>query len=225
MGPRELIASRIAQELCDGEYVNLGYGIPTLVAEFLPPERQIFFHSENGVLGYRGLAPGERGSPDLVSAGGRRCGLRAGACFFDSALSFAIVRGRHLDAAVLGAYQVSERGDLANWRPPWIPDRAGSVGGAMDIAVGAKRVIVAMQHVGPGKELRIVRHCTAEVTAVAAVNLIVTELAVIDVTADGLVLRECAPGVTVEQVIAATEAPLRVQLGVQGAPQRWPRHG
>jgi 3-oxoacid CoA-transferase B subunit len=202
---RELIALRVATELRGGMSVNLGIGLPTLVANFLAPEQHVFFQAENGILGYGGIS--ESGfDQDLINAGGQPVSLLPGASFFDSAASFAMIRGGHIDVAVLGGLQVSERGDLANW---YVPERGGgSIGGAMDLAVGARRLIVAMEHTTRDGRPRIVRSCSYPLTATACVDLVVTNLAVIEVGAAGLVLREVAPAITPEEVEAATDAPL-----------------
>ena len=204
---RELMAMRVAQELEDGMVVNLGIGLPTLVSSFLPEGRRITLQSENGILGFGGILGGDF-DQDLINASGQPVTLLPGASFFDSATSFAMIRGGHIDVAVLGGLQVSERGDLANW---FVPARGGgSVGGAMDLAVGARRLVVVMEHTTREGEARILRECTYPLTGRACVDLIVTDLAVIEVTSDGLMLREVAPGVTAEQVEALTDAPLRV---------------
>ena len=202
---RELIALRVARELPDGGVVNLGFGLPTLVPDFLGDDQQVLFQAENGILGYGGITEDDY-DPDLINASGQPVALLAGASFFDTAASFAMIRGGHVDVAVLGGLQVSARGDLANW---YVPERGGgSVGGAMDLAVGARRLIVAMQHTTRDGRPRIVERCDYPLTAVACVDLIVTNLAVIEVTAEGLVLRELAPGVTVDLVESATRAAL-----------------
>ena len=202
---RELIAMRVARELPDGGVVNLGFGLPTLVPDFLGDDQQVLFQAENGILGYGGITEDDY-DPDLINASGQPVDLLAGASFFDTAASFAMIRGGHVDVAVLGGLQVSARGDLANW---YVPERGGgSVGGAMDLAVGARRLIVAMQHTTRDGRPRIVEHCDYPLTAVACVDLIVTNLAVIEVAAEGLVLRELAPGVAVDLVEAATGAAL-----------------
>lgn len=208
---RELIALRVARELRDGMVVNLGIGLPTLVANFLPPGGQILFQAENGILGYGGITEQDF-DQDLINAGGQPVDLLAGASFFDSAQSFAMIRGGHVDVAVLGGLQVSERGDLANWN---VPERGGgSIGGAMDLAVGARRLIIAMAHTTRDGGARIMRECGYPLTAPDCVDLIVTDLAVIEVTPDGLLLREVAPGVTAEDVQAATEPVLIIPDGV-----------
>lgn len=206
---RELMTMRVAQELRDGMAVNLGIGLPTLTASFVPEGRTVFFQAENGILGYGGIITGGGAyDQDLINAGGQPVTLLPGASFFDSATSFGMIRGGHIDVAVLGGLQVSERGDLANWM---VPERGGgSVGGAMDLAVGVKRLIVVMEHTMRDGGARIVRECTYPLTARTCVDLVVTDLAVIEVDADGLLLREVAPGVSAEQVQALTDAPLRV---------------
>jgi 3-oxoacid CoA-transferase subunit B len=203
---RELIAMRVAQELQDGMAVNLGIGLPTLVANFVPAGRTVLFQAENGILGYGGIEDEGEFDQNQINAGGQPVSILPGASYFDSADSFAMIRGGHLDVAVLGGLQVSERGDLANW---YVPARqGGSIGGAMDLAVGARRLIVAMEHTTREGEPRIVRECSYPLTAVRCVDLIVTDLAVIDVTQAGLVLREFAPGVAADEVAGLTEAPM-----------------
>ena len=204
---RELIALRVAGELKDGMYVNLGIGLPTLVSSFIPTGVQVMLQSENGTLCYGGILE-EGYDPDYINAGGQPVSILPGAAFFDSAQSFAMIRGGHIDVAVLGGLQVSADGDLANWM---VPARGGgSIGGAMDIAVGARELIVAMEHCTPQGEPKIVERCTYPLTGRRVVKLIVTDLAVIAVAAGGLMLREVAPGVSVEQVQACTAAPLRL---------------
>jgi len=203
---RELMALRVARELQPGSAVNLGIGLPTLVGGFVEAEAGILLQAENGILGYGDFSEGDF-DPDLINAGGQPVGLNAGASFFDSAASFAMIRGGHIDVAVLGGLQVSERGDLANWS---VPERGGgSIGGAMDLAVGARRLIVVMAHTTKAGEPRILRECRYPLTARRCVDLIVTDLAVIEVVDEQLVLRELAPGVTAEAVAALTEPPLR----------------
>lgn len=206
--PKELIAWRVAKELHYGEIVNLGIGTPTLVANYLAPEMNITFQSENGFIGMGALAkPGEE-IPDLVNAGGQYVTLLPGAVFFDTAMSFTIIRGGHVDVTVLGALEVDERGHLANY---WIPGRGGpGIGGGMDLVVGTKRVIVAMEHIRRDGEPKIVPRCSLPITAKRMVDLIVTDMAVIRPTTEGLVLREVAPGVTVDEVLAKTSACLIV---------------
>ncbi len=202
---KEVIARRVAQLLHDGDVVNLGIGLPTMVANFIPEGIDITFQSENGFLGL-GSAP-EAGSEDweLVNAGGMPSSIVPGGMFFDSATSFNIIRGGHVDATVLGAMQVDEKGNLANWKIPgkMVP----GMGGAMDLVVGANTVIIAMVHTQKGKP-KILKQCTLPLTAKEQVNVIVTELALIRVTDKGLVLEELGPTATVEEVIAATEADL-----------------
>lgn len=201
---RELIALRVAQELKDGMYANLGYGLPTLVCNFLPADADVVLHSEQGVLGYGGIVPDEPDwDIDLVNASGQPITMNPGGCFTDLATAFVMVRGGHLDVCVLGAYQVSEQGDLANWQRR--QERVGGIGGAMELAMGAKRVIVAMEHTTPSGELRIVKHCSYPLTARAAVHAIVTNLAYIEVQPRGLVLKEVAPGVSPDEVQEVTE--------------------
>jgi 3-oxoacid CoA-transferase subunit B len=201
-----LIAMRIARELQDGMSVNLGIGLPTLVANFIPAGRQVILQAENGILGYGGIQDDGEFDQDLINAGGQPVRILPGASFFSSDASFAMIRGGHVDVSVLGGLQVAENGDLANWL---VPERGGgSIGGAMDLAAGARRLIVAMEHVTPKGEPKILRRCTYPLTARACVDLIVTDLAVIEVTAAGLVLREVAPGVDPAAVDRLTEAPL-----------------
>jgi len=203
---RELMAMRAAQELQPGMAVNLGIGLPTLVSDFLPDGMNILFQAENGILGYAQILKDGWFDQDLINAGGQPITLVPGASFFDSAASFAMIRGGHIDVAILGGLQVSERGDLANW---FVPDRGGgSVGGAMNLAAGARRLIVVMEHTTREGAPRILRECIYPLTAQACVDLVVTDLAVIEVTGSGLVLREVAPGVQAAQVMALTEAPL-----------------
>lgn len=202
---RELIALRVARELSPDDVVNLGIGLPTLVANFIDDEAGVLFQAENGILGYGGILESDF-DQDQINASGQPVGLLPGASFFDSATSFAMIRGGHVDVAVLGGLQVSEQGDLANW---FVPERGGgSVGGAMDLAVGAKRLIIAMAHTTREGDPRILRECTYPLTAPHCVDLIVTDLAVIAVEEGGLVLRELAPGVTPERVQARTGAEL-----------------
>lgn len=209
---RELIALRAARELAPGSIVNLGIGLPTLVAGFVEPGDDILFQAENGILGYSGISESDLDS-DLINAGGQPVELVPGASFFDTADSFAMIRGGHIDAAILGGLQVSARGDLANW---CVPARGGgSVGGAMDLAVGARTLIVAMAHVTRDGEPRIVQVCDYPLTAERCVDVIVTDLAVIDVTEDGLSLRETAPGISPTEVVHWSGAPLLVPAEVR----------
>jgi 3-oxoadipate CoA-transferase beta subunit len=206
---REQIAERAARELPDGAYVNLGWGIPNLIADHLPAGITVYFHSENGILGMgRRAKPGEEDF-DLVDAMKVPVTLIPGASFFHQADAHLMTRGGHLDVAVLGAFQVSERGDLANWKVPGAKG-AGAIGGAMDIAAGTKRVIVCMEHTTREGQSKIVRECTYPLTCLACVDTIVTDLAVIDVTEHGLVLRDVAPGWSAEEVQRLTGANLKV---------------
>lgn len=208
MRPRELIARRVARELKDGDVVNLGIGMPTMVANYIPTGVEVIFHSENGFVGL-GPAPEEgKEDRDLTNAGGQPVTILPGGACFDSAFSFLIIRGGHLDATVLGALEVDEEGNLANWMVPgkMVP----GMGGAMDLVVGAKKVIVAMEHLNKKGEPKILKQCRLPLTATKQVNLIVTEMAVIEVTPEGLLLKEIAPGLTVEEVQEATEAELKV---------------
>lgn len=203
---RELIALRVARELTDGMVVNLGIGLPTQVANFIPEGVTVIFQAENGLLGYGGIVEGEQIDADLINAGGQPVTLLPGACFFHSADSFAMIRGGHVDMTVLGGLQVSEKGDLANWM---VPEKGvGSIGGAMDLAAGSRRVVVAMEHTTKDGRPRIVRECAYPLTAIRAVDLVVTNLAAIEVTAGGLVVREVAPGVTFEEVQEVSEPQL-----------------
>ena len=211
MDPQSVIAKRIAQELHDGNLVNLGIGIPTLVANFVPPGVHIFFQSENGLIGTGPIPAEGLAQARLTDAGGRPVSAIPGACTFDSAMSFGLIRGGHVDATVLGGLQVDELGHLANWMIPgkMVP----GMGGAMDLVTGAKRVIVAMQHSAKGKS-KIVRRCTLPLTSVRRVDLVVTELGVISFANGNPVLLETQPGVTVDEVLAATEARLEIAPGL-----------
>ena len=204
---REQIAQRAAQELPDGAYVNLGWGIPNLIADYLPKGITVYFHSENGILGMgRRAKPGEEDF-DQVDAMKVPVTLIHGASFFHQADAHLMTRGSHLDVAVLGGFQVSEKGDLANWKIPGAKG-SGGIGGAMDIAAGAKILIVCMEHTTKDGAPKIVRHCTYPLTGLACVDTIVTDLAVIDVKPEGLVLREIAPGWGIEELQKLTGAPL-----------------
>lgn len=207
MDDKELIARRVARELKAGTLVNLGIGLPTTVANYLPPDVDVFFQSENGLIGMKPVP--ETGLEDeyLADAGGNFIGAVPGACTFDSCFSFGLIRGGHLDVTVLGGLQVDEEGRLANWTIPgkMVP----GMGGAMDLVTGARRVIVAMTHNAKGAP-KIVKRCSLPLTSLRRIDLIVTELAVIEATPEGLVLREVAPGVSAQTVIAATAASLMV---------------
>ena len=205
---RELIAMRVAQELRDGYYVNLGIGLPTLVSNFIPQGKDVILHAENGILGYSHIANDVEIDPDLINAGSQPATLNPGAAFFDSADAFAMIRGGHIDVSVLGAFQVSERGDLANWMV--LKRKVGSIGGSMDLVSGSKQVIVAMEHTTRTGEPRIVKECTYPLTGRAVVDMIITNLAVIKVTPEGLLLQEVAPCVGPEEVQAVTEPNIRL---------------
>lgn len=207
MDDKELIARRVARELKSGTLVNLGIGLPTTVTSYLPADVNVLFQAENGLIGMEPIPEPGMVDDALSDAGGQCIGAVPGACSFDSCVSFGLIRGGHLDVTVLGGLQVDELGHLANWMIPgkMVP----GMGGAMDLVSGARRVIVAMTHTSKGRA-KIVKSCTLPLTSSRRIDLIVTELAVIEPTADGLVLRERAPGVTREQVVAATEAVLIV---------------
>ncbi len=202
---KHFIAKRVAKELKDGDVVNLGIGLPTLVADYIPSDYDVTFQSENGFVGI-GPAP-EKGKEDvdLINAGAQYVSVKPGSAFFDSAVSFGIIRGGHVDATVLGALQVDEEGNLANWIIPGV--MVPGMGGAMDLVSGAKKVIIAMQHTNKGKH-KILKKCTLPLTAEKEVDLIVTEMGVIEVTNEGLVLKEINSEYTVEEVVSATEAHL-----------------
>ena len=205
MDAKEIIARRVAQELRDNTLVNLGIGLPTLVARYIPAGINVHFQSENGIIGFGAPPPTGMEDPNLTDAGGGFISALPGAVSFDSAMSFMLIRGGHLDMTVLGGLQVDGRGQLANWM---VPDKlVPGMGGAMDLVAGARRVVVAMQHVARG-ESKIVPELTLPATSARPVTLIVTDMAVIEPTPDGLLLRERAPGVSVEAVLAATAAQL-----------------
>lgn len=209
---RELMAMRIAQELFDGAVVNLGIGIPTLVSSYIPEGMTIIFHTQNGALGFGPVVTDdefeEKADIDLINAGGQYVTPLLGMSFFHHADSFGMIRGGHVDITVLGALQVSEKGDLANWM---FPERGvGNIGGGMDLAVGAKKVIAATEHVTKKGEFKILKECNFPLTGKECVDLVVTDIAVIEITAKGLLLREAAPGWTPEDVQELTEPHLSI---------------
>ncbi len=203
--PKEFIARRVAKELKDGDVVNLGIGLPTMVVNYIEKDVDIILQSENGFVGLGPAPEAGKENPYIVNAGGQPVTIKEGGVFFDSAMSFAIIRGGHVDATVLGALQVDQEGNLANWMIPgkMVP----GMGGAMDLVVGAKKVIVAMEHTAKGSA-KILKKCTLPLTAAAQVDLIVTEMGVMEVTKEGLVLKEINPEFTLDEVKAATEADL-----------------
>jgi 3-oxoadipate CoA-transferase, beta subunit len=204
---KQQMAARVAQDIPDGSYVNLGIGLPTLVADVVPPDREIIYHSENGILGMGPAPEPGTGDPELINAGKQRVTLLPGGAYFHHTDAFVMMRGGHIDITVLGAFQVAANGDLANWAtdeatmPP-------AVGGAMDLAVGARRVLVMTTHTTKDGRPKLLPACTFPLTAAAVVDRVYTDLAVIDVTAEGFVVREMVPGVTRDELRAKTGAPL-----------------
>lgn len=206
MNSKELIARRVAKELKNGYVVNLGIGLPTMVANYIPEGVEVYLQAENGMLGVGPVPEEGRADKDIFDAGCNPVTCRPGAMFFDSAYSFGLIRGGHVDVTVLGALQVDERGNLASWMVPG--KKVTGMGGAMDLVVGARKVIIAMEHTAKGSH-KILKECSFPLTAVSVVNKIITELGVMDVTENGLLVKELAPGVTKEQIMESTGAQLQ----------------
>ncbi len=205
---RDRVAQLTAQDIAPGSYINIGLGIPTLVPKYLDPEKEVILHSENGILGIEGLTPGDEGDDDLINASKQRLQLIRGASIVDQSLSFAMMRGGHLDATILGAFQVAMNGDIASWSTGAEDDIPG-IGGAMDLVAGARRVIVVMEHLARGGAPKLMKSCTYPLTGKAVVTNIYTDMAIIDVhPLRGFVVRGIAEGLTREELQAATDAPL-----------------